>query len=271
MKRATRGAWHLGCLQRLVAVPRLLSALCCPIHHTVRFQCSLACSALTFLRFLLSSESIVHWFSFYFTQGVQDSAAAWVSNTPEQSLAFILHDAGYDVWLCNVRGTTWGILHSDADPNDPDPVFWQFTWDDMADKDLPAMSGPSTHHTDASALCFLHVCYCFREIYRCCHCKCTLNGLGLLSAVCFYRAASREQDHVYSFKLLLCSSSIYAFTNQRELSYRAQSPAQGPSHSYRAQLLHHVHVTAAMQRLTGSIYHSRDTTKTDDPRQSVGT
>jgi hypothetical protein len=68
---------------------------------------------------------------------LQDSAAAWVSNLPSQSLAFLLWDAGYDVWLGNVRGSTWGILHSRIPASDP--RFWQFTWDDMAAHDLPTM------------------------------------------------------------------------------------------------------------------------------------
>lgn len=68
---------------------------------------------------------------------MQDSAAAWILNLPHQSLAFMLHDAGYDVWLGNVRGSTWGLQHSRLSPSDN--AFWEFTYDDMASKDIPTM------------------------------------------------------------------------------------------------------------------------------------
>jgi hypothetical protein len=67
---------------------------------------------------------------------VQDSSAAWVANSPGESLAFILHDRGYDMWLANVRGSTWGLRHAHLSPRDA--KFWQFSWDDMALSDLPA-------------------------------------------------------------------------------------------------------------------------------------
>jgi hypothetical protein len=60
-----------------------------------------------------------------------------VCNAPSESLAFILHDNGYDVWLGSVRGSTWGLYHRDLQRTDE--RFWQFTWDDMALSDLPAM------------------------------------------------------------------------------------------------------------------------------------
>ena len=68
---------------------------------------------------------------------VKDSSAAWVCNSPNESLAFILHDAGYDVWLGNVRGSTWGLRHAQLTTRDK--AFWEFSWDDMALHDLPAM------------------------------------------------------------------------------------------------------------------------------------
>lgn len=68
---------------------------------------------------------------------LQDSCAAWVSNGPAESLAFLLHDAGFDVWLGNVRGSTWGLRHRRLTPRDE--AFWRFSWDDMAQQDVPAM------------------------------------------------------------------------------------------------------------------------------------
>ena len=70
--------------------------------------------------------------------GLLDSAATWVMNFPEQSLGFILADAGYDVWLGNMRGNYYSRAHVKYNP-DHDEEFWDFSWDDMARDDLPSM------------------------------------------------------------------------------------------------------------------------------------
>jgi len=41
----------------------------------------------------------------------------WVSNSADKAPAFLLVDAGYDVWLGNNRGTRYGYSHVSMDPS----------------------------------------------------------------------------------------------------------------------------------------------------------
>eukprot|EP00212_Chloropicon_laureae_P004099 CAMPEP_0197488940 /NCGR_PEP_ID=MMETSP1311-20131121/3839_1 /TAXON_ID=464262 /ORGANISM="Genus nov. species nov., Strain RCC856" /LENGTH=511 /DNA_ID=CAMNT_0043033155 /DNA_START=199 /DNA_END=1734 /DNA_ORIENTATION=- len=72
--------------------------------------------------------------------GLIDSSATWVMNMPEQSLGFVLADAGYDVWLGNNRGTSYSMKHAELEEGHDswDEEFWDFSWEDMAKYDLPA-------------------------------------------------------------------------------------------------------------------------------------
>ncbi|CAK7349047.1 unnamed protein product [Dovyalis caffra] len=69
--------------------------------------------------------------------GLLTDAIIWVLLSPEKSLAFILADNGFDVWLANTRGTKSSRGHTSLSPEDPD--FWDWSWDELAAYDLPAV------------------------------------------------------------------------------------------------------------------------------------
>lgn len=46
-------------------------------------------------------------------------------------------DAGYDVWMPNWRGNYYSRRHISLSPNERQ--FWNFSWDDIAFNDLPAV------------------------------------------------------------------------------------------------------------------------------------
>ncbi|WP_395241912.1 alpha/beta fold hydrolase, partial [Salmonella sp. s51933] len=60
----------------------------------------------------------------------------WIANLPNQSLAFVLADSGYDVWLGNSRGNTYALKHETMSTSSDE--FWDFSFDDFAKYDLPA-------------------------------------------------------------------------------------------------------------------------------------
>ncbi|XP_009614880.1 triacylglycerol lipase 2-like [Nicotiana tomentosiformis] len=87
--------------------------------------------------------------------GVLVDGVTWLLNSPEQSLAMILADSGFDVWIANTRGTRFSRRHVSLDPNNPD--YWNWTWDDLVVHDLPTVinlvfkqTGQKTHYVGHS-------------------------------------------------------------------------------------------------------------------------
>ncbi|XP_050383396.1 triacylglycerol lipase 2-like [Argentina anserina] len=83
-----------------------------------------------------NTSSTTHKLPVILQHGLSGDAASWLLNPPDQALAFILADKGFDVWLANARGTQSSRGHNSLSTSDP--TYWEWTWDQLAAYDLPA-------------------------------------------------------------------------------------------------------------------------------------
>lgn len=52
-----------------------------------------------------------------------------------KSLAFMLSNAGYNVWILHARGTSYSLKHRTL--SNEKPKFWDYTWHDIGVYDIP--------------------------------------------------------------------------------------------------------------------------------------
>lgn len=72
----------------------------------------------------------------FLMSGFLVSSVVFVLNSPQQSLAFVLADHGYDVWLGNNRGSNYGKTHRRFD--NASREFWNFSFHEFGVYDGPA-------------------------------------------------------------------------------------------------------------------------------------
>jgi lysosomal acid lipase/cholesteryl ester hydrolase len=89
----------------------------------------------------------------FMQHGLECDCTNWITNLPSESAAFVFADNGFDVWLGNARGNTYGLRHLTMSYKNTD--FWQFTWDEMAKYDIPAQVNAVLSMTNQTQLYYM--------------------------------------------------------------------------------------------------------------------
>ncbi|GAB0091160.1 hypothetical protein DMENIID0001_059700 [Sergentomyia squamirostris] len=89
----------------------------------------------------------------FLQHGLLCSSADWVVTGPTQALAYLLADAGYDVWMGNARGNSYSRNHVSLNPNSH--AYWDFSWHEIGVRDLPAMIDYSLKTTGRDKLHYI--------------------------------------------------------------------------------------------------------------------
>lgn len=82
--------------------------------------------------------------------GLDESAHGWIINDAERSLALVLADRGYDVWLLNNRGTIYSRLHMEHKIDSKE--MWDFSFQELAEHDVVASINLITRKTDGKQI-----------------------------------------------------------------------------------------------------------------------
>ncbi|XP_052863648.1 lipase 1-like [Anopheles cruzii] len=85
--------------------------------------------------------------------GLFASSADFVIIGPNNSLAYLLTDRGYDVWLVDLRGNRYSSRHTHLHPDSR--AYWNFTWHEMGYYDLPATIDRILEVTGSSQLYYV--------------------------------------------------------------------------------------------------------------------
>ncbi|WKY11488.1 hypothetical protein Q1695_003222 [Nippostrongylus brasiliensis] len=89
----------------------------------------------------------------FLQHGLLCTSSIWLLNLPHQSAGFLFADKGFDVWLGNMRGNSYSRKHVHMKSESSD--FWRFSWEQMAEYDLPAMIDYVLKETDQSSLYYV--------------------------------------------------------------------------------------------------------------------
>lgn len=75
------------------------------------------------------------------THGLTGQSSEWVASGPNQALAYLLADEGFDVFMANTRGTDYGLNHTTLKPfgsKSDQKQFWSFSFEEFGVYDTTA-------------------------------------------------------------------------------------------------------------------------------------
>jgi len=84
--------------------------------------------------------------------GLMDTGATFVLNDNTHSIAYLLFDSGYDVFMCNSRGSKYSL---DGTLSYESSSYWHFDWDHHANYDVPACIQKTLAVTGRSSLSYI--------------------------------------------------------------------------------------------------------------------
>ncbi|XP_061715178.1 lipase 3-like [Cydia pomonella] len=92
----------------------------------------------------------------FLMHGLLSSSADWVLMGPGCAFGYILAEAGYDVWMGNARGNYYSREHLRLRPDALfNTDFWDFSWDEIGNIDLPTMIDFALQHTGQERLHYI--------------------------------------------------------------------------------------------------------------------
>ncbi|KAG5885816.1 hypothetical protein JTB14_001829 [Gonioctena quinquepunctata] len=89
-----------------------------------------------------------------FQHGLIAASDAFLFKGPDFDLPYIMADAGYDVWMSNMRGNVYSRKHKTMD-SDTDPEYWDFSLHEIGVQDYPAIFDYILNKTEQNDLYFL--------------------------------------------------------------------------------------------------------------------
>lgn len=84
----------------------------------------------------------------FLLHGLFATSKDFILTGPQNALAYLLADNGYDVWIGNARGNNYSTSHKTLSPKSEE--CWKFSWHEIGYYDLPAMIDHMLSETKSS-------------------------------------------------------------------------------------------------------------------------